>query len=151
MPPDPSDPPIPSHPLAAEEEDENEQEDDAPAADRLRRSILDHASTAIFLLDAEGRTTFMNPAAEALTGYAFAEARGRVLHDLVHRHRADGTPLSNGECPIGRNVLARGPLRDHEDVFARRDGTGIGHAGINLADSLEQGRGLNAEVLTLQF
>jgi PAS domain S-box-containing protein len=98
--------------------------DDEPAgAARLLRSIADNASTALFVLDAEGRITFMNPAAEAMTGFAFAEARGAVLHELIHHSRPDGTPLPMAECPIGRRVLAGHPLRDHDDVFHRKDGS----------------------------
>jgi PAS domain S-box-containing protein len=90
---------------------------------RITGAITENATTAIFLMDAEGRTTSMNPAAEAMTGYPLREAEGRVLHELVHHLRPDGSPFPMDHCPIGRHVLAQRELRGHEDEFVRRDGT----------------------------
>ncbi|MEW4570319.1 PAS domain S-box protein [Tautonia sp. JC769] len=100
-----------------------EAEEAARRQARLTGVIAENATTAIFLMDAEGRTTFMNPAAEAMTGYTLREAEGRGLHELVHHHRPDGSPFPMDQCPIGRHALARRELRGHEDVFIHRDGT----------------------------
>ena len=89
---------------------------------QLLKTITDTATTAILMIDTSGRVTFMNPAAETMTGFAQDEARGRVLHDLVHHVRPDGSPYPAAECPIDRADPQRAELRDHEDVFVRRDG-----------------------------
>ena len=89
----------------------------------LTRAITDNATTAIFLMDDGSRCVFMNPAAEAMTGFDFAEAEGRILHDLIHHTRPDGTPYPVSECPIDRALPERFEVRDHEDLFVRKDGT----------------------------
>ncbi len=89
----------------------------------LTRAITDNATTAIFMMDDRSRCIFMNPAAEAMTGHPFAEAEGRVLHDLIHHTRPDGTPYPVSECPIDRALPERFEVKDHEDVFVRKDGT----------------------------
>ena len=73
----------------------------------LTKSITDNATTAIFLMDADGRCTFANPAAEQMTGFSFEELRGRVLHDHVHPHRGDGSPYPASECPAGESRPTR--------------------------------------------
>jgi PAS domain S-box-containing protein len=89
----------------------------------VTRTITDNASTAIFLLDSLGRTTFVNPAAEVLLGYSFEELEGRVLHDAIHHTKPDGSFYPFSECPIGVHVLNGEVLRDHEDLFFRKDGS----------------------------
>jgi PAS domain S-box-containing protein len=67
--------------------------------------------------------TFMNPAAEDLFGWSFAELRGKKMHDMTHHHYRDGRPFPSCEC-AGFQVLTNGrPLKNHEDVFIRKDGT----------------------------
>ena len=88
----------------------------------LLKTVTDTATTAIFVMDASSRLTFMNPAAEAMTGWTSSEARGRVLHDLIHHTRPDGSVYPMPECPIDRARPERSELRDHEDLFVRRDG-----------------------------
>ena len=62
--------------------------------------ILNSAGEGIYGLDAEGKVTFVNPAAAAITRYAPEELIGRNIHDLLHHTRANGTPHSRADCPI---------------------------------------------------
>src|SRR5262249_2171759 len=93
------------------------------AQSQLLKTITDSAPTAIFMIDPASRLTFMNPAAEAMTGYSLAEASGQVLHDLSHRTRPDGTQYPVVDCPIDRARPERLEVRDHEDCFVRRNGS----------------------------
>lgn len=88
----------------------------------LTRSITDTATTAIFMLDEQGRCTFMNPAAEAMTGFVFAEVEGGLLEDLVHQRPANTSGSAARRGPIDRTLLASGDIREHEDVFQRKSG-----------------------------
>lgn len=83
----------------------------------LIKTITDNATTAIFMMDADGMTTFMNPAAEAMIGVTFSEMEGRVLHDLVHHAHATGEPYGMEDCCIGRSILTLREVREHEDEF----------------------------------
>ena len=89
---------------------------------RLVQTITQNASAGLFMMDAGGRCTFMNPAAEQLTGYRFAEVEGRIFHEVFHHTRPDGSPAPRSECPIHRALIRNTPLRDHEDVLIRWDG-----------------------------
>ncbi|MFT3770002.1 MAG: PAS domain S-box protein [Minicystis sp.] len=91
-------------------------------AAQITKAITDHASAALFMVDDHGRCRFMNPAAEAMTGYTFAEIEGRSLHDAIHHHHPDGQPFAASECTVKR-VIADGPrLETHQDVYFRKNG-----------------------------
>ncbi|MBT5550419.1 MAG: PAS domain-containing protein, partial [Nitrospina sp.] len=66
----------------------------------LNKLILESAGEGIYGLDAEGMTTFINSAAEKMTGYSAREMIGNCQHKLVHHSRPDGTPYPQKECPI---------------------------------------------------
>jgi PAS domain S-box-containing protein len=88
----------------------------------LTRSITDNATTAIFLMDDTSRCTFMNPAAEQMTGFRFEEVQSGLLHDFIHHSRPDGRPYPIVECPLDRALPEGFEVRDHEDVFIRKTG-----------------------------
>jgi two-component system sensor kinase FixL len=79
--------------------------------------------TGTFIADSQARCIFMNPAAEAMTGYTFPELEGQVLHDRIHYSRPDGRPFPISECLIGQAIFEHKTLRGHADVFLRKDGT----------------------------
>src|SRR5919205_3530250 len=91
----------------------------------LTKTITNNAADSLFLWDAQGRVSFMNPAAERIFGWRQEELLGEVLHDKMHHHHPDGRPYPMSECPLVRVFESGRTLRDHEDVFFRRDGTPI--------------------------
>ena len=88
----------------------------------LTSAITENTAEALCLLDAEGRLTFMNPAAEAMLGWTEAELKGRVLHDAVHYLKPDGTPFPMSECPLIEVLNLKAPVTNREDMWVRRDG-----------------------------
>jgi two-component system, sensor histidine kinase and response regulator len=64
------------------------------------RLILGAVTDGIFGLDAEGRITFVNPAACAVLGLTPEAAIGQNSHTLFHHSRADGSPYPKEECPM---------------------------------------------------
>lgn len=100
---------------------------DAGAAVREREevqrqlaAVTDTATVALFMTDADHCFTFMNPAAESMTGYSLDEARGVSLHDLLHRsNQRELHPAA--QCELMHRLSAR-QLVAGEDVLARKNG-----------------------------
>lgn len=105
------------------EESLRSQREELEAALELNRMITDNAHSGLLMIDPEGRVTFMNPAAERITGFPVEELRGQLLHDRIHHQRADGTPYSVDECPLHRAYESIEDIGYFEDVFVRKDGS----------------------------
>ncbi len=88
---------------------------------RLTQLISDRAPDAIFLTDENGRITYANPEAGRLFEFKSEEMVGQGLHDLLHHHYADGTSFPRGDCPMAKMQDAGATVRNHEDVFFRKD------------------------------
>jgi len=89
------------------------------------RTITDSMGEGLFAIDADGRVTFLNEAAEKLLGWSLPEVRGRVMHYLTHKHRPDGTVMPVEECPIMRALAGQETVHVESDLFTRRDGRRI--------------------------
>ena len=93
-------------------------------AEHYRRqldTIARNATLALFIMDEQQHCTYMNPAAEQLTGYTLAEVQGKALHDYVHHTRPDGSPYPLEECPIDR-AFPQNMREQGEEVFVHKDG-----------------------------
>jgi PAS domain S-box-containing protein len=89
------------------------------------RLILDSAGDGIIGVDAEGRATFVNNAAERMLGYGEGELVGRVIHDVIHHSLADGCPYPAEECPM-RAAFTQGTVhRVADELLWRKDGSGF--------------------------
>lgn len=113
----------------------------------LIKTITDTATTALFVMDQDGLTTFMNPAAEAMIGLSFAELEGKVLHDLLHHPHPADEPFPMERCCIGKSILTLREVREHEDVFRDRSGR-VFPVRCNASPIIEDGdfRGIVLEV-----
>jgi PAS domain S-box-containing protein len=89
---------------------------------RQLEAVCTNATVALFVMDARQHCTYMNPAAEQLTGYKLEEVRDRPLHYFIHHTRPDGTPYPLEDCPIDR-ALPENNQEQGEDVFVHKDGT----------------------------
>ncbi|MZR31530.1 sigma-54-dependent Fis family transcriptional regulator [Sneathiella litorea] len=93
--------------------------------ERENRLILAAAGEGIYGVNADGVTTFLNPAAEMMLGYSAAELVGRDMHSIIHHHKADGSLYDETECPI-YNAFRKGTLHTVDDeVFWRKNNTSI--------------------------
>jgi len=93
---------------------------------RLTRSnelILASAGEGIYGLDAEGRTTFCNPAAVAMMGWTAQEMLGKPQHALIHHSKPGGEHYPRSECPIYAAITDGLVHREDNEVFWRKDGT----------------------------
>ena len=93
--------------------------------ERENQLILHAVGEGIYGVDAEGRTTFANPAAERMLGWRIDELAGRVIHRVVHHSHADGSLYPLKECSIYAAFREGSVKRVGEDWFWRKDGSGF--------------------------
>ncbi|MDZ4340344.1 MAG: PAS domain-containing sensor histidine kinase [candidate division NC10 bacterium] len=85
--------------------------------------ILAAAGEGIYGLDAQGLTTFVNPAAARMIGWEAKDLIGKPMHEILHHTKPCGTPYHADECPI-HAAVRDGTLHHVEtEVFWRKDGT----------------------------
>lgn len=89
----------------------------------LTRTITSNTQSCLLMMDAAGRGTFANPAAERITGFRADELLGQVVHEVLHHTRPDGTPFPFDECPLQRALPAQEVVVGYETTFIRKDGT----------------------------
>jgi PAS domain S-box-containing protein len=87
------------------------------------RSAMNGMAEGLYTIDIQGRATYVNPSAEAMFGWTCGELVGKKMHDVTHYKHPDGSPFPAADC-AGLLVLQKGTeLREHEDVFIRKDGS----------------------------
>jgi PAS domain S-box-containing protein len=84
-------------------------------------TVAENATLALFIMDEHQHCTYMNRAAEELTGFRAEELLGEELHEHVHHTRPDGTPYPIEECPIGQ-TFRQGSRESGEETFVHKDG-----------------------------
>jgi PAS domain S-box-containing protein len=108
-------------------------------SEKKLRDITSHLAEGIYVLDKEGKLTFMNTEAERLFGYTMDEMNKNNPHDLVHYLKPDGTPLLFEECKM-HNVIKTGErYMSQNEVFIRKDGT-VFPVSVITAPIIEDGR-----------
>jgi PAS domain S-box-containing protein len=90
---------------------------------RQSDSILASVGDGIYGIDLEGQVTFVNAAAMQMLGYKQDEMLGRVMHELIHHTRADGTPYDSIDSPIRKSLANLATVRVSNEIFWRKDGT----------------------------
>ena len=87
-------------------------------SERRLNAVLDNASVAIFVMDDHQHCTYVNAAAETLTGYTLEEMRGRALPEVVQQ---TGRPGRFEGSSFGRALTQNDQARG-EDTFVHKDG-----------------------------
>lgn len=88
------------------------------------RLILDSTAEGIFGIDQHGLCTFCNASCLSLLGYeSEQELLGKSMHALIHHSTAEGTAISEQECPIRRTLTDGIGVEMESDVFWRKEGT----------------------------
>jgi len=92
--------------------------------DAALHAAIAASADALYIVDAQGRIRFLNPAALRILGYEDErQLLGRPSHDTIHYLRRDGTPFPAAECPLLRPRLNGETVRVEEDWFVRQDGS----------------------------
>jgi PAS domain S-box-containing protein len=93
------------------------------AGEQKLRDITSHLAEGLYVMDLDGKITFMNPEAANLLGRSMDELNDAGAHFLIHNRKADGTPLPLENCPIHNVILTGLRFVSTEEVFTRKDGT----------------------------
>jgi two-component system sensor histidine kinase UhpB len=99
------------------------------AQDALKRNsallsgITSALGEGIYVLDEEGRLTFMNPEAERLLGWMEAELLGQNIHNVIHGQNPNGTSLAEADCRIYKVLKTASIYKSEDEVFMRKDGS----------------------------
>ncbi|MBU1666557.1 MAG: diguanylate cyclase [Gammaproteobacteria bacterium] len=87
----------------------------------LRDELLESLGEGVCGLDAEGRCTFINPAALAMLGWTRAQAVGGERQQVFRCHQAGCPACANDNCPIVL-TLRDGQQRDCDEQFINSAG-----------------------------
>lgn len=91
--------------------------------ERGSQLILNAAGEGIYGVNAEGVTTFVNPAAERMLGFKADELVGKLAHAQMHHSHVHGEPYPIKSCPIYAAFRDGAVHRVDDEVFWRKDGT----------------------------
>jgi formate hydrogenlyase transcriptional activator len=93
------------------------------SSEAMNQLILCAAGEGIYGVNADGKTTFVNPAAERMLGWTAEELVGRDMHSIVHHTRPDGSHYPDHACPIYAAFRDGAVHQIDSEVFWRKDGT----------------------------
>ena len=92
-------------------------------AERLRAAVMDTMLEGIYVIDSEGRLTFMNAAASKLLGWSEEELHGKSMHAAVHFQNGDGTPHLEADCEMLKVLWGGRAIQMVHECYTRKDGT----------------------------
>lgn len=87
--------------------------------------ILNAAGEGIYGVNAEGKTTFLNRAAQEMLGWTAEDLLGKPIHDIIHHHHLNGEIYHSHDCPIYQSFRFEQVNRIEDEVFWRKDGRPI--------------------------
>jgi PAS domain S-box-containing protein len=87
----------------------------------LINTITANAQQALFLMNDQQVCTYMNPAAEQMTGFRLEEVRDKPLHYYIHHTHPDGSHFPIEDCLIDRALPTKAQSKG-EEVFIHKEG-----------------------------
>nr|WP_223274963.1 sigma 54-interacting transcriptional regulator [Tateyamaria sp. syn59] len=90
--------------------------------ERRNQLILNAAGEGIYGLNAEGKTTFVNRAAQEMLGWTSEDLIGKDIHSIIHHHHLSGEFYPHYDCPIYKSFRYEQVNRIEDEVFWRKDG-----------------------------
>jgi PAS domain S-box-containing protein len=87
----------------------------------LVNTITNNTQQALFLMNDRQICTYMNPAAEQMTGFKMKEVRDKPLHYYIHHTHPDGSHFPIEDCAIDSALPTKAQTKG-EEVFIHRDG-----------------------------
>ena len=84
--------------------------------------ITQFLDEGLLILDAEGRTTFLNVEAERILGWTLAELGGTIAHYKIHYQGSEKENEPLEMCPVHKTIQDGQIYRVKEGIFIHRDG-----------------------------
>jgi PAS domain S-box-containing protein len=92
-------------------------------AEDFRAVVMDNMAEGLYVVDGEGRFTFLNAAASEMLGWTSDELRGRPAHATIHFQHPDGSPFPEDECEFVRVRTQGESIAVSNDAFTCKDAT----------------------------
>lgn len=89
----------------------------------LSKILLENTSEGILGINADGITTFANPASLRMLGYTEKELVERENHTLIHHSDEHGTLRHQHDCNMMRPLKTGEDIYVYDEVLWRKDGT----------------------------
>ncbi len=112
----------------------------------LNQNITTQAAEAILVTDKDGRVVSANREAELQFGFSAQELIGRNVHDVFHHHYPDGRQFPEEQCELAAGYLRQATVRDSEQVFFKKDGSGV-DVSCSISPLTVEGRAFGAVLL----
>ncbi|MEL6920378.1 MAG: sigma 54-interacting transcriptional regulator, partial [Pseudomonadota bacterium] len=93
--------------------------------ERRNQLILNAAGEGIYGLNAEGKATFVNRAAQEMLGWTTEDLLGKDIHSILHHTHVNGDHYHHHDCPIYKSFRFEQVNRIEDEVFWRKDGRPI--------------------------
>ncbi|WP_411892686.1 sigma-54 interaction domain-containing protein [Yoonia sp. SDW83-1] len=93
--------------------------------ERQNQLILDAAGEGIYGVNSDGKTTFVNRAAQEMLGWTSQDLLGHDIHQKIHHHHLNGEVYPSQQCPIYQSFRFEQVNRIEDEVFWRKDGKPI--------------------------
>ncbi len=91
--------------------------------ERENQLILSAVGEGIYGVNANGETTFVNPAAERMLGWPVEELIGRNIHAAIHHTQPNGKHYHSSKCPIYASTHDGEVHHIDNEIFWRKDGS----------------------------
>lgn len=91
------------------------------ASEKRLKDITDTLGEGVYVLDSEARLIFLNPAGEEMLGWKEHELLGKIVHDVFHCRRPDGSVYPAEDCPALETLRSGKIFHLRDDIFIRRD------------------------------
>ncbi|WP_205573375.1 PAS domain S-box protein [Flavisolibacter nicotianae] len=102
-------------------DDRKKVEERLASQNSLINTITNNTLQALFLMNDKQVCTYMNPAAEQMTGYRLHEVQEKPLHYYIHHTHPDGRHFPIEDCAIDRALPTQAQTKG-EEVFIHKDG-----------------------------
>tara|TARA_B100001123_G_scaffold110997_1_gene129131 strand:+ start:6050 stop:7783 length:1734 start_codon:yes stop_codon:yes gene_type:complete len=116
-------------------------------ARREFRAMLRGTGDGLVGIDIDGRCTFLNESGAELLGYKSKELKGRIVHQMIHHTRPDGTNYPKEECPVYKSLATEQTIKALDEFIWRKDGSYF-PAQVTVSP-MKDGLGIIGVVLTI--